>query len=152
MGERIVCGRGGAQKPITSETNRRGRRNGRARGCAHQRRTRFEFGEDTKMDDMTLRRIQSDPNYIKLVAERKSFGWTLTIITLVIYYGFIALVAFAPSVIATPVAGSITIGLILGVAIIIASILLTGIYVARANSHYDDLTKAIVNAAATGGK
>ena len=103
------------------------------------------------MDDMTVKRIQSDPNYQKLVAERKSFGWTLTIITLVIYYGFIALVAFAPSVIATPVAGSITIGLILGVAIIIASIVLTGIYVMRANSHYDDLTKAIVNAA-MGGK
>jgi uncharacterized membrane protein (DUF485 family) len=103
------------------------------------------------MDDMTVRRIQSDPNYIKLVAERKSFGWTLTIITLVIYYGFIALVAFAPSVIATPIAGSITIGLVIGVAIIIASIVLTGIYVMRANSHYDDLTKAIVNAA-MGGK
>ena len=104
------------------------------------------------MDDMTVKRIQSDPNYIKLVAERKSFGWTLAIITLVIYYGFIALVAFAPGVIATPVAGSITVGLFLGLAIIIASIALTGIYVVRANNHYDELTRAIVNAAAMGGK
>lgn len=103
------------------------------------------------MDDQTVRRIQSDPNYIKLVAERKSFGWTLTIITLVMYYGFIALVAFAPSVIATPVAGSITVGLVLGAALIVASIALTGIYVMRANSQYDALTKAIVNAA-MGGK
>jgi uncharacterized membrane protein (DUF485 family) len=103
------------------------------------------------MDDMTVKRIQSDPNYRKLVAERQSFGWTLTIITLVIYYGFIALVAFAPSVIATPVAGSITVGLIFGFFLIIASIVLTGIYVMRANSHYDELTRAIVNAA-TGGK
>ena len=104
------------------------------------------------MDEQTLKRIQSDPNYIKLVAERKSFGWTLAIITLVIYYGYIALVAFAPNVIATPVAGAITIGIILGAAIIVASIVLTGIYVGRANGHYDDLTKAIVAAAATGGK
>jgi len=103
------------------------------------------------MDDQAVKRIQSDPNYIKLVAERKSFAWTLTIITLVMYYGFIALVAFAPAVIATPVAGSITVGLFLGAALIVASILLTGIYVVRANSHYDDLTKAIVNAA-MGGK
>ena len=56
------------------------------------------------MDEQTVKRIQSDPNYIRLVAERKSFGWTLAIITLVVYYGYIALVAFAPSVIATPVA------------------------------------------------
>jgi len=61
------------------------------------------------MDEQTVKRIQSDPNYVKLVAERKSFGWTLSIITLVIYYGYIALVAFAPGVIATPVAGAITV-------------------------------------------
>ena len=49
-------------------------------------------------------------------------------------------------------AGAITVGIILGAAIIVASIVLTGIYVSRANSHYDELTKAIVNAAAMGGK
>jgi uncharacterized membrane protein (DUF485 family) len=111
-----------------------------------------QFGEDDSMDEQAVKRIQSDPNYIKLVAERKSFGWTLAIITLVIYYGYIALVAFAPGVIATPVSGAITVGIILGAAIIVASIVLTGIYVSRANSHYDELTKAIVNAAAMGGK
>jgi uncharacterized membrane protein (DUF485 family) len=104
------------------------------------------------MDEQTVKRIQSDPNYVKLVAERKSFGWTLSIITLVIYYGYIALVAFAPGVIATPVAGAITVGIVVGAAIIVASIVLTGIYVVRANAHYDELTKAIVNAAAMGGK
>ena len=52
------------------------------------------------MDQTTLSRIENDPNYQKLVSERKSFGWTLAIITLVMYYGFIAIVAFAPSIIA----------------------------------------------------
>lgn len=104
------------------------------------------------MDDAALKRIQNDPNYIKLVKDRKSFGWLLAIITLIIYYGFIALVAFAPTVIAIKVGGSITIGLILGAGLIVASIVLTGIYVIRANSQYDELTKAIVNANALGGK
>ena len=104
------------------------------------------------MDDAAIKRIQRDPNYIKLVAERKTFGWTLSIIMLVIYYGFIALVAFAPSAIAVKLFGSITIGLTLGVAIILAAIVLTGVYVLRANAQYDDLTKAIVNANAVGGK
>jgi len=104
------------------------------------------------MDDAVIKRIQSDPNYIKLVAERKTYGWTLSIIVLVIYYGFIALVAFAPSVIAVKLSGSITLGLVLGLAIILASIALTGVYVLRANAHYDDLTKAIVDANAMGGK
>ncbi len=104
------------------------------------------------MDVSTLKRIEADPNYQKLVSERKSFGWTLAIITLVIYYGFIAVVAFAPEIISIKVAGDITLGIIIGVAIILASILLTGIYVMRANSRYDDLTNAIVNAVKTGGK
>ena len=40
----------------------------------------------------------------------------------------------------------------MGVALILLSILLTGIYVLRANSQYDDLTNAIVNAVKIGGK
>jgi uncharacterized membrane protein (DUF485 family) len=103
------------------------------------------------MDVSTLKRIEADPNYQKLVAERKAFGWTLAIITLVIYYGFIAIVAFAPGVISARVAGDITVGIILGVAIIVASIALTGIYILRANREYDDLTSAIANAVKTGG-
>jgi uncharacterized membrane protein (DUF485 family) len=103
------------------------------------------------MDDRALARIESDPNYIRLVKERKSFGWTLTMVMLVLYYGYIALVAFDPSMIAAKLAGSITIGLVLGVALILVSIILTGVYVLRANSQYDDLTQAIVAANAKGG-
>ena len=104
------------------------------------------------MDSTTLQRIQSDPNYIELVKTRKAFGWTLAIIMLVIYYGFIALVAFAPSVIGTPIGAGLTLGLPLGVAVILSAILLTGIYVWRANAQYDALTRAIVNANAMGAK
>jgi uncharacterized membrane protein (DUF485 family) len=104
------------------------------------------------MDQMTARRIENDPNYKKLVSERRSLGWTLAAITLVMYYGYIAIVAFAPSIIAAPLFGSTTVGIALGVAIIAASILLTGIYVLRANSAYDDLTSAIVASNKRGGK
>ena len=68
------------------------------------------------------------------------------------YYGYIAIVAFAPSIIAAPLFGSITVGVVLGIAIILASILLTGIYVMRANAEYDELTNAIVTASTRGGK
>jgi len=101
------------------------------------------------MDVSMLKRIEADPDYQALVSERKAFGWTLAIITLVAYYGFIAIVAFAPGVIATRIAGNITIGIVLGLILILGSILLTGIYVARANSRYDDLNNAVVNAATT---
>ncbi len=101
------------------------------------------------MDAKTLARIKGDPNYQALVKERSSFGWTLAILILILYYGYIAIVAFAPSVIATKVFGSITMGIVLGVGMILISVVLTGIYVLRANSRYDELTRAVV-AAATG--
>ena len=104
------------------------------------------------MDVSTLKRIEADPNYQKLVSQRKSFGWLLAIITLVLYYGYIAIVAFAPGLIAARVTGNITIGMYMGVALILLSILLTGLYVLRANGEYDDLTSAIVNASKIGGK
>ena len=84
--------------------------------------------------------------------ERKSFGWTLAILTLVLYYGYIAIVAFSPATIAIEGLGQhhdrdhsrrrpdprLD--------------LLTGIYVLRANSRYDQLTQAIVQAATAGGR
>ena len=101
------------------------------------------------MDDNMLARIKGDPNYQALVKERSGFGWTLAILMLVLYYGYIGVVAFDPLLFGVKVSGQITIGLIVGVALIAASILLTGIYVMRANSRYDTLTRAIV-AKATG--
>jgi uncharacterized membrane protein (DUF485 family) len=44
----------------------------------------------------------------------------------------------------TPVAGVITLGFPLGLFVIISAIALTGIYVARANSHFDGMTTRIV--------
>ncbi len=102
------------------------------------------------MDDDSVARIQNNPAFVELVRVRKSFAWTLTILMLVIYFGFIALVAFAPSVIGTVVAGSVTWGLVLGVSVILSAILLTGIYVWRANGAFDEMTRAIVATNAKG--
>jgi uncharacterized membrane protein (DUF485 family) len=104
------------------------------------------------MDDNTLARIKNDPNYKALVAERTSFGWTLAILTIILYYGYVAIVAFSPATIAMKVSGNITVGILMGVGLILISIILTGVYVLRANSRYDELTKSIVQSATTGGR
>jgi uncharacterized membrane protein (DUF485 family) len=64
---------------------------------------------------------------------------------LVIYYGFILVIAFAPKVLGTPLsAGSvITVGIPVGLGVIVSAFVLTGIYVARANSQFDRLTREI---------
>ena len=68
---------------------------------------------------------------------------------LAIYYGFILIIAFAPSVLGTPIApGAVTtIGIPIGVLIIVAAFVLTGIYVRRANSEFDALNRQIIEEA-----
>lgn len=104
------------------------------------------------MDDATVARIENSAAFNELVNSRKTFAWTLTILMLVIYYGFIALVAFAPAAIGTSISGSITFGLALGVAVILSAIILTGVYVWRANGRFEALTTAIVAEAAKGAR
>ena len=87
-------------------------------------------------------RITDSPRFQELVRTRTAFAWTLSAIMLAIYLGFIFLVAFAQGLLATKVAGGATsLGIVLGLVVIVSAFVLTGIYVARANGRYDDLTR-----------
>jgi len=88
-------------------------------------------------------RIRNNPDFVELEAKRGRFGWTLTIIMLVIYYGFILLLAFAKGVMAMPIGGGITLAFPLGLGVIASAIIITGVYVLRANGEYDRLTARI---------
>lgn len=92
-------------------------------------------------------KIKDHPDFHSLVAKRKSFALNLSVIVLVMYFGFILLVAFAPGVLAQPVTqGSVmTWGIPLGIFIIITSFLLTGIYVKRANTEFDEENQRIIS-------
>ncbi len=92
-------------------------------------------------------RIANHPKYQELKAKRSSFGWTLTILMMVVYYGFIGLVAFDKAFLAQKMgAGVMTVGMPIGFGVIVFTIVITGIYVRRANSEYDDLTEEIKKA------
>ncbi|MBR0717122.1 DUF485 domain-containing protein [Bradyrhizobium liaoningense] len=94
-----------------------------------------------------LAKIESDPNYQELVRRRSSLGWTLSLVMLVIYFGFILLVAYAPKFLGTPLgSGVTTIGIPIGLSVIVLAFVLTGIYVRTANSAYDTLIRKILEA------
>ena len=93
----------------------------------------------------SLEAIQSNPKYQQLVAARSSLGATLSIVVMIIYFGFILLVAFLPGFLGASLTGGVTtIGILVGVLVIVAAFLLTGFYVSRANSTYDTLTQQII--------
>ncbi len=88
--------------------------------------------------------ILQSPKFQELVRTRSKFGWTLSVLMLFIYLGFILLVAYDKSLLAQKIAGGTTsLGIVLGLAVIIIAFLLTAIYVVRANGRYDDLTDQV---------
>lgn len=102
------------------------------------------------MSSEIYRRVEADPLFKELTTRRGRLSLWLTLVVLVAYYGFMAVVAFAPSLLGKPLfAGSaLTIGVPIGALLIVGSWLLTGWYVARANGEFDQLTKKIVEHAA----
>jgi len=97
------------------------------------------------MQQELVDKIKNNPKYHELVSKRSRFAWILSIIMLVIYYAFIMVIAFSPQTLAMKIseASVITIGIPIGILIIISAFLLTGIYVWRANGEFDNLTKQI---------
>jgi len=98
------------------------------------------------VDPALATRIKSNPKYAELVRKRSGFARILSILMLLIYFGFIMLVAFNKPFLATPLgAGVTTIGIPLGVFVIVSAFILTGIYVWRANGEFDAITKEIID-------
>lgn len=100
--------------------------------------------EQDDMENNLAERIAADPNYQLLKSSRSRFGWILTIAMLVVYYGYVTLIAFDKEALATRIGdGVMTWGIPLGFGVIIFTIVVTGIYVRRANSEFDALSEKI---------
>lgn len=75
---------------------------------------------------------------------RGRFTWTLTIVMLVAYFGYVAFIAFDKAALAQPIGSGVTsLGIPIGVGLILLAIVLTGLYVRRANREYDPLVRAL---------
>jgi uncharacterized membrane protein (DUF485 family) len=81
--------------------------------------------------------VDADERLQALASRRWRIALTLTAVMIVLYFGFIALIAFDRPVLATLVAPGLTLGILLGALVIVASWLLTYGYVRWANTHYD---------------
>ena len=88
--------------------------------------------------------ITQNPKYRKLVKTRSHFSWILTLLMLVVYFGFITLVAFNKELLGKPLGtGVTTLSIPIGLGVILFTIVITHFYVRRANSEFDQLTDEI---------
>ncbi len=88
--------------------------------------------------------MEDDHDEVRALARaRWRIAIALTAIMIAVYFGFIALIAFDRALLATLVAPGLTLGILLGVCVIVVSWLLTWVYVRWANAHYDAKLEAL---------
>ena len=84
-----------------------------------------------------VQEIVNSDKFKKLVKKRLSVSLTLTSIMLIVYFGFILVIAFNKELLAIKIGEHLTIGLPIGIGIIVFAWLLTGLYTRWANQSYD---------------
>ena len=90
--------------------------------------------------------IHTHARIAALAAARERIAGILTAAMILLYFGFIALVAFARSLLARPVVPGLTLGILLGALVVVASWLLTWVYVRWTAAHYDAEIERLRNA------
>ncbi|MCL4537211.1 MAG: DUF485 domain-containing protein [Nitrospirae bacterium] len=95
------------------------------------------------MTKKTAHEIMEDSDFKSLAGQKNSISVVLTILELVLYFGFIGLIAYNRPFLSSKLSGAITIGIPIAVGTIVLSWVLTGIYVRWANKKYDLLVKKV---------
>jgi uncharacterized membrane protein (DUF485 family) len=85
----------------------------------------------------TTREVLESNEFRHLVTRRWRVALLLTLALFVVYYGFILLVATQRGLLATRVGAVTTLGIVLGVAVLVLAWVLTAAYVVWANRNYD---------------
>jgi uncharacterized membrane protein (DUF485 family) len=100
-------------------------------------------------DEEIVERIQKNPKFMQFVRMRNNYSIVLSILMMIAYYGYILLIAFDKQFLAAKVsAGSVTsIGIPMGIGVLVFTIVITAIYVRRANSEFDATKDEIVREA-----
>ena len=99
--------------------------------------------KSSKSSMKTTEEILNDEDFRSLSSQKNTISVILTILELVLYFGFIALIAFNKPFLASKISGAISIGIPIAVATIFLSWVLTGIYIRWANNKYDVLVKKV---------
>jgi uncharacterized membrane protein (DUF485 family) len=89
------------------------------------------------MRNRTASEVLGSPEFLALVRRRWAVSVTLTASMLVVYFGFVLVLAFGKESLATRVGEHLTVGIPVGVGVILFAWILTGLYVWWANGRYD---------------
>ena len=100
------------------------------------------------IDDLAAR-VEANPKYHRLASLRSTYSIIMTLCVMVVYYGYILLIAFDKELLSAKQGAGMTtsVGIPLGVGVIVITIILTNVHVRRANTEFDDLNAQIIKEA-----
>ena len=98
------------------------------------------------MTESATEKIQRNPVYQELRRKRNRLGFVLTLLMLVVYYGYVALIAFDKELLAQPLnsTGVTTLGIPIALFVIVFTVVITLFYIRRANNEFDQMTQQIL--------
>ena len=98
------------------------------------------------VDKISEQDIVNDKDFKDLISKRNTIAVTLSIVQLLLYFGFIALVAYNKPYLGRTISptSDTTIGIPIAIGVIVISIILGGIFAYWANTSYDASVKKII--------
>ncbi len=98
------------------------------------------------VDKISEKDIVNDKEFKSLISKRNSIAATLSIVQLLLYFGFIALIAYNKPYLGKTISptSDITIGIPIAIGVIVLSVILGGIYAYWTNTSYDVSVKKII--------
>jgi uncharacterized membrane protein (DUF485 family) len=105
-------------------------------------RDRMKQLETMESNRVTVKEVLADPQFRELVRKKNSISILLTLATMAVYYGFIFLIAFDKALLAKKITENVTLGIPVGIGVILITCVFTGIYVKWANGKYDPAVTA----------
>lgn len=98
------------------------------------------------MKTVPIDQIKHLPEYLTLIQARRRVSWLLSAVIITVYFALILVIAFAPDSLGESLTGGVTsIGIVLGLAVILLCFAITGFYVYYANHVLQPLAKAVID-------
>ena len=97
------------------------------------------------MNDPVIEKIQRNPAYLQLRSKRNRLGGVLTLLMLIVDFGYVALIGFDKEFLAQPLgSGVTTLGIPIALFVIVFTVVITLFYIRRANNEFDQMTQQIL--------
>lgn len=97
------------------------------------------------INSQRVHQILDSEKFKNLVKKRLLVSISLTIIMLLVYFGFMLSIAFYKEFLSIKIGEHVTLGLPIGIGVIVFAWILTGIYIRWANSKYDKAVRELRN-------